>query len=331
MNDATDLYVATANGVLGVRDGEARPLGLEGKGLVRWLEIDRAEPDRLYAATDGDGVWRSDDRGRSWSERNAGLRYKHAFCLAQHPGTGDLYVGTEPAAVFRSADGGDTWSEFDSLRRLPERKDWTFPGPPYIPHVKCLGLSASDADVIFGAVEEGWLIRSRDGGASWDNIKDGTEFDSHTVTVLPDDPAIVVSTSGQGAWRSTDGGRSYARSDDGIAYRYLTHIAVHRDRPRTLFTAGTEVRPPHWRRPGGPGAHFYRSEDAGASWRRLGGGLPDRIDAAPRAVAGHPGDPDTVFIGLDDGAIWMSDDGGDRFRKIIDGLPSVLGIRAAAR
>ncbi len=329
MSDATNLYLATANGVLGVRNGEARPLGLEGKGRVRWLIIDCADPGRLYAATDGDGVWRSDDGGRSWTEKNSGLVNKQAYCLAQHPITRDLYVGTEPAAVFRSTDGGETWSELDSLRRMAERKDWTFPGPPYIPHVKCLGLCASDADVIFGAVEEGWLIRSLDGGRSWDNIQDGTEFDSHTVTVLPDDPAIVVSTSGKGAYRSTDGGRTFARSDDGIAYRYLTHVAAHAGRPRTLFTAGTEVSPPHWRRPGGPGAHFYRSDDAGASWRRLTGGLPERLEAAPRAVAGHPDDPDTVVIGLDDGDIWMSDDGGAEFRRIVGGLPPVLGICAA--
>lgn len=331
MSDKTDLYIATANGVLGVRGNEARKLGLEGKGRVRWLLVDRAEPDRLYAATDGDGVWRSDDGGRSWSEKNTGLVNKQAFCLAQHPASGDLYVGTEPAAVFRSSDGGETWAELDSLRRMPERVDWTFPVPPYIPHVKCLGLCAADPDLIFGAVEEGWLIRSADGGASWDNIQDGIEFDSHTVTVLPDDPDVVVSTSGKGAYRSTDGGRTFARSDDGIAYRYLTHVAVHPDRPRTLFTAGTEVPPPRWSRAGGPGAEFYRSDDAGATWRRLNGGLPERIAAAPRAVAVHPDDADTVFIGLDDGEIWMSADGGAGFQRLVEGLPPVLGICPAPR
>lgn len=328
MTGRAELYVATAEGVMAVRDGEARPLGLDGKGRIRWISVDCTKPGRLYAATDGDGVWRSDDGGRSWAEKNTGLLNKQAFCLAQHPVTGDLYVGTEPAAVFRSSDGGETWCELDSLRRLRERKDWTFPGPPYIPHVKSLGLCPSDADVIFGAVEEGWLIRSTDGGGSWDNIRDGTEFDSHTVTVLPD-PAIVVSTSGKGAYRSTDGGRSFARSDEGIEYRYLTHVAVHPDRPRMLFTAGTEVPPPYWRRPGGPGGQFYRSDDAGGTWQRLTGGLPPRIDAAPRAVAGNPQDPDTVFIGLDDGDIWMTTDGGESFGKLASGLPSVLGICVA--
>ena len=322
------LLLATENGVfLAEANGAgyaARPLGLE--GVVRWIVTDPSDPRRAWAATERAGVWRTDDGGRSWAEKNAGLVYKHTLSLARHPATGDLYAGTEPACIFRSTDGGDSWVELESLRRLATREDWTFPGPPFVAHVRGIGLSPSDPRVIFGAVEEGWLVRSTDGGESWVNIKDGTEFDSHTVTVLPDDGKTVVSASGHGLYRSVDGGETFAQSDAGIAHPYLINVAVHPDRPRVLFTAGAEVPPPNWRRPEGAGAGFYRSADGGESWARLTGGLPDRIGPAPRSIAVDPASPETVFIGLNDGALWASRDGGEEFSRIASGLPPILGI-----
>ena len=326
---ATSLFIATGNGVFRAEPNgaghEVRAVGLEGKGMVRWVLADPSRPGRMWAATERAGVWRSDDCGNSWAEKNEGLVYKHTLSLALHPKTGTLYVGTEPACIFRSADGGDSWVELESLRRLATRKDWTFPGPPYVAHVRGIGLSPSDPDIVFGAVEEGWLVRSRDGGESWVNVKDGTEFDSHTVTVLPDGET-VVSASGHGLYRSADGGETFARSDEGSAHPYLINVAVHPDRPNVLFTAGAEVPPPGWRRPEGAGAGFYRSADGGESWTRLTGGLPERIGPAPRSIAVDPGSPETVFVGLNDGEIWATRDGGEGFSRIASGLPPVLGI-----
>ena len=324
----TPLMLATGDGVfLAEPNGGGyafRKLGLD--GVVRRILADPSDPGRAWAASERAGVWRTEDGGESWTERNRGLVYKHALSLALHPATGELYVGTEPACIFRSTDGADSWTELESLRRLPTRRDWTFPGPPFVAHVRGIGLSARDPQTIFGAVEEGWLVRSTDGGESWINITQGTEFDSHTVTVLPGDGGIVVSASGHGLYRSADGGESFARSDAGIAHPYLIDVAVHPDRPRVLFTAGAEVPPPGWRRPEGAGAGFYRSADGGESWTRLTGGLPDRIGPAPRSIAVDPASPATVFVGLNDGQIWASQTGGDDFVPVLSGLPPVLGI-----
>jgi len=58
----------------------------------------------------------------------------------------------------------------------------------------------------------------------------------------------------------------------------------------------------------------------------LTGGLPDRIGPAPRSIAIDPADPDKVYIGLNDGEIWATGDGGDNFSRLAEGLPPVLGI-----
>jgi len=320
------LHIAEATG----NEYRSRPLALQGKGAVRSpVVIDRTDRRCLYAATCRGGMHRSEDSGQTWREINDGILYKETWCVVQHPKTGELFVGTGPSSVFKSADGGDHWVDCERLRDLPETIDWTFPRPPHVSHIKGLALSPDDPMVILGAVEEGWLIRSQDGGKSWRNIKEGVEFDAHSVAVMPDDPAVVIVTSGQGVYKSTNGGDSFVDSSRGLDCRYMAQLVCHPARPKVLFSAAAAVPPPLWRRPEGAQSAFYRSENQGESWERMSGGLPDNFTAAPRATAGDPEEPNAFFVGMTDGTIWLSQDGGESFRQILGGLPSVSSIRVA--
>ena len=319
-----------ANAPSSERIGEVKPLGLAGKGFIKAVVQDHKVATRLYAATSAEGMRRSDDAGSTWREINTGILYRHGFSLAQHPVTGALYFGTEPASVFKSSDYGETWTLCAGLQKLKERIDWTFPNPPHVAHVRGLGLCVSEPNVVFGAVEEGWVVRSLDGGETWRCLKTGSHFDAHSVTVMPDAPRVVIETAGHGAYRSDDGGETFADANVGLDHTYLAPLAVHPERPAVLFTAGAEVPPPGWRRPEGPGCGFYRSDDQGKSWTRLAGGLPpDIAKAAPRAVVGDPADADGVYIGLTDGTVWATHDGGERFVKAFEGLPPVQGLTVA--
>ena len=126
-----------------------------------------------------------------------------------------MFVGTGPASVFKSTDSGDHWTFCEQLHKLPETIDWTFPNPPHIAHVKGLALSRDDPNIVLGAIEEGWLIRSKDGGETWTTLKTGTEFDSHTVKVMADNPSVLLSTSGDGIFRSEDLGDHFVPADEG--------------------------------------------------------------------------------------------------------------------
>lgn len=311
----------------GRQENAPRSLGLAGHGGIRsTIVVDNENPERLYAVTGRDGVWRSDDAGTSWSPRNRGLMYKECWSIAQHPRTGDIYVGTGPATIFRSTDRGENWAELRACRMMASVRQWSFPGPPFLAHVKAISLYPDDPSLIFAAVEEGWLLRSEDGGESWENIKDGPDFDSHTANYMPNDPKIVVSTSGKGAFRSKDGGDTFADASAGLDRKYMVGIAVHPSAPRRLFTTAAEVPPPFWRRPEGASAAFYRSDDQGESWQRVTGGVPEFFHPAPRCVASHPEDPDQFFVGMTDGTIWASDDGAHSFHQILEGLPPITAL-----
>lgn len=328
------LLIGTANGAFRaeMNGGEPRveALGLDDVGGLRCpLVVDCHDPNVLFAGTVSAGVLRSDDGGRTWQAMNDGLSKLEIWWLEQHPVTGDLWAGTSPASMFKSDHGGKHWRECDQVQALPRVPEWTFPNPPHIPHVKHISLRAEDPSDILAAVEEGWLIRSRDGGATWQNLTEGTEFDSHTAYFMPDDPRVIISTSGSGVYRSEDGGASFAASDAGLDRRYMAHLVVNASRPRTVFTAAAAVPPPGWSRPEGAHSAVYRSLDQGRQWARLTGGLPEDLPAAPRAVAGDPSDAETVCVGMTDGTVWLTEDGGESFRPALKMPTPSAGLRAA--
>ncbi|HLY66616.1 MAG TPA: exo-alpha-sialidase, partial [Chloroflexota bacterium] len=278
----TVLYVGTGYGLFKAEGNgqgyKTTPLGLEDAGGMRCpVMIDKDDPKRLYAGTTRGGMLVSEDSGQTWRAINNGLDKKEIWWAAQHPKTGDLWAGVSPSAMYKSSDRGASWTECEQLQSLPTIKEWTFPQPPHISHVKHLSLREDDPDHVMGAVEEGWLIRSTDGGHTWENLRNGCEFDAHTVYYMPDNPNVVISTSGQGVYRSEDGGDSFTKMEAGMDRRYMTHLVVHPDRPNVMFTAAAEVPPPGWLRPEGGNSAFYRSDDQGHSWRRLTGGLPEHI------------------------------------------------------
>jgi photosystem II stability/assembly factor-like uncharacterized protein len=330
------IYVGTMDGAfLAERDNggyKTRSLGLQGKGAIRSpILIDREDSKRLFAVTSKTGVFRSEDGGATWVERNEGIISKEGWSVAQARQTGTIYVGTGPVMVFKSTDGGDTWEDCEHLKTLPETKDFTFPGPPYIAHVKSLAVHPDNPDVVFGAVEEGWLIRTLDGGKTWACVQEGTNFDSHSVSFIAGVPDVVLSTAGRGFYRSDDRGEHFTECVDGLEQRYLAQVVVHPSRPDVLFTAGASVPPPFWRRPEGAASGLYRSESQGKRWERLTGGLPEHIKPAPRATAGDPEDPNAFLVGLTDGTIWESNDGGEAFACVAEGLPQIGSLRVTHR
>jgi len=330
MDEIRTLYISTERGLMrGRLNGtleDVRPIGLERYGRAWSVVADHRNPRRLYVGTTRGGVFRSDDAGETWAKKSEGLYFQEVSCVVQHPSTGELFAGTRPASIFKSADYGESWVNLDGLHTLEGMEHWTFPHAPFFPHVKAIGLAERNPKLILGAVEEGWLVRSTDGGVTWANLTDGPEFDSHSVYSMPDRENVVISTSGKGVYRSENGGDEFVPANDGLNSRYLAQLAFHTERPQILFTAGAEVPPPEWRRPEGARPQFYRSENQGRSWQALSGGLPNDLRAAPRVVAGDSAVPGWVMVGMQNGEVWLSRDFGESFRRIASGLPAVFGI-----
>src|SRR5581483_9891165 len=207
------LYIGTARGLyVGEPDGpsyRARFAGLDGMGLMRArVAVDVDDARCLYAGTTRGGMFRSENAGASWQEINRGIVYKDVWSIAQHPTTKRLFVGTSPADVFWSEDRGESWHECAELQQIPTTKGWTGPLPPHVSRMKTLGL-ADDPSYIYGAIEEGWAVRSLDGGETWQQLSDGFDHDGHAITLLRTNPRTVIATGGKGIYHSEDGGDTW--------------------------------------------------------------------------------------------------------------------------
>lgn len=326
------LYLGTADGLYrAVSNGEGYDLtciGFQGQSAFRAAPlIDKDDPRTIYAGSTRSGMHRSRDAGTTWQEIDNGLAYKEIWSLAQHPKTGTLLVGTCPTDVFVSNDRGDSWEECAQLQRLPTTKAWTGPVPPHVSRLKWLALNADDPQRIYGAIEEGWTIRSLDGGKHWDQLDEGVGHDGHSIAVMPLNPSVVVASCGNGLFRSEDEGSHFVESNEGIGERRKytpAPLIQHPARPDVLVTAvacGPAARPD-----GGQTA-FIRSDDQGRSWQLSTQGLPaEPYVAVPRALAVVPEDPSSYFAGLTDGSVWASSDGGESWVQVMGGLPAVMAI-----
>lgn len=296
---------------------------------VRAILVDRHDHDRLYVGTNTEGVLRSVDGGATWCDASAGITYRNIWSLAQHPASGDLYAGSEPAGVYRSRDGGTTWEDLSGVRQLPDTRQWWFPLPPHVAHVRHIGLHPDDPDDLLCAVEDGWLVRSRDGGATWSQIR-GVHMDAHMVTFMPDDPSVVYVSTGNFGFRSVDGGETFVDARTGMDRGYMAGVVVHPDRPSVLLAAAAEP-PGAWFHGDGAKTALYRSEDAGVTWRPARRGLEEGERFGTWALVGDPGDPDRAYVGLFDGRIWGTDDGGQSFEPLHDLEAPILTMACARR
>lgn len=289
--------------------------------------IDANDPDLYYLATAASGVFRSFDRGQTWEEHNVGLTYKEVWVLEQHPLTGDLFTGSGPSSIACSRDGTEPWQMFDALTMSAFKSDWFCHVPPYHSRVRGIALSVKDPEVIIATIEEGWVVRSMDGGTTWENPREGVGQDGHSISFVPGSRDIVLGATGTGIYRSTDCAKTFNLVDSDSPY--VTQILTHPALPHTAYAIAGDNLPRYWKREEGAGTKVLRSGDGGETWTRLAKGWPAFVHAGCHGAACFDSeDPDLLAVGMSDGSIWLTEDGTE-FREVITGLPDVTSLSVA--
>src|SRR5215475_3864783 len=163
--------VASCPGLAHAVTGGWTNLGPGGGSYVYGIAFDPRSPQTLYAATSA-GVFKSADRGASWTAARDGLSQPVVWSLVLDPkNPNTLYAGT-PAGVFRSLDGALSWSS--SSFGIPDA---------VVFHV-ALGVT-SQGTSIYAVVFDNGIYRSVDGGVSWSRIQG---LPGHVVTAFAVDP-----------------------------------------------------------------------------------------------------------------------------------------------
>jgi photosystem II stability/assembly factor-like uncharacterized protein len=314
------LYAAAASAVTIVENGRVEP-ALQGRG-ARCLAVDPEDPDTLYVGTSDEGIFKSSDGGKSW-EGLSGVEHPRVTAVAISPVDGAVYAGTEPSSLFVSRDGGASWRELEGLKNLPSAPTWSFPPRPWTSHVRAISLSYADPSLVVTGIELGGVMRSPDGGETWQDQRPGAYADCHSLAAHPEDPGVIYEAAGGGFAESEDFGDSWSAADDGMDRRYVWGLAVDSEDPSLVYASAAS----------GPGrAHGVGFSDA-AIYRRRGGGrwetLLDGLAAFPYALATDPETPGALYAGLGDGALLRSPDTGASWDEVAR-TPAGLAALAVA-
>ena len=302
------------------------------------LSLDERDSTRMYAGTWAKGLWRSTDTGRSWEPAGDGIPHAEITAVAveragdSHPGV--VYAGTEPSTLSRSEDGGETWHELTALTDLPSATRWSFPPKPETHHVRWIEADPTVEGRLYVAIEAGALVRSTDGGDTWQDRVQGGPIDTHAAATHPAAGGRLYSAAGDGYFESDDGGESWSRPMDGLQHRYMVGVAVDPGDPDTVVVSGA-AGPYVAYRPSNAEAYMYRKSN-GQPFELAMEGLPDGQGTVASRLATHADEPG-VFYAANNHGLFRSKNGGmswkaleiawpdDVFRHGVDALVAFAG------
>lgn len=318
---ATTIYLTTGDGLAVIRrDKEGWRAEVRMEGLPTYcVEADPLMPERLYCGTFGRGLWRSDDGGDTWDPVGEGITYLEVMAVAvsaaeRVDGYGVVWAGTEPSAVFRSEDGGDTWHECRAIRDLPSSPTWSFPPRPWTHHVRWIAPDPNVPERVFVGIELGGVMRSLDGGATWEDRKDGGQHDAHHLRTHPWAPGRVYESAGGGYAESHDGGATWLRLDDGRSHHYCWGLAVDPADPETVVISA--ARGPFEAHNAQRAEATVYSKSAGQPWRESREGLPQPRGTRVYALASNASEPHVFYAATHSGSIYRSPDAGASWQRL---------------
>lgn len=169
-----------------------------GAGKTTGLAIDSANPLVMYAAKQGQGVYRSIDGGLSWQLGNSGLTDWITFDLDLHPRNPSILFLTTTSGVFRSVDAGANWEKLDTPTRTTE-----------------LDIDPTNPDRMIVTTGESGILRSLDGGESWQPINTGLGNVAAFVSIAiarDGSGTVYAGSSENGLFTSADYGDTWSQN-----------------------------------------------------------------------------------------------------------------------
>jgi len=256
-----------------------------------------SEPNVLYAGAQPASLFKSEDRGETWTMNDA--LYDHPQRGQWNPGAGGLtlhtilldptnpkrmYIAVSAAGCYRSDDGGLTWAPYNKNVRAD------FMGTNFPEFGQCV----------------------------------------HKMAMHPSNPNVIYQQNHCGVYRSDNAAEDWIDiGEDKLPSRFGFPIAVHPTDPKTIYIALEESD--QYRMSVDGKFSVWRSRDAGDTWERLMDGLPERAQLVVlrEAMATDSFEDAGVYIGTDTGQLFYTRDSGDSWELMADYLPPIQSVEVA--
>jgi len=180
-----------------------------------------------------------------------------------------------------------------------------------------LNVYAGVANAFMRPDKTGHVGIFRRGAASGDWQHVLSTVQAFTVFVHPKDPETVFAGTSDGVWRSTDRGATFQRTGFPDAQKEVWSFLVDSRDPKRVFAGASPI-------------DVYRSDDNGATWRRLPTpAIPEHCKGpfASRVMrlAQHPKRPDEIYAALEINGVMRSTDAGETWTDCSAGLIELAG------
>ncbi|MEO8601148.1 MAG: hypothetical protein ABI629_01090 [bacterium] len=209
------------------------------------LQIDPNDPQHIYLS-DRTALFVTEDGGASWARHATGAATSISALSIDPRDAQTLYAATYASGVSKSTDGGVSWTLVYRETRPDPYRD----------------MAIDDATGTVFALFSDRVLRSRDGGATWQSVlsTSGGDDTLQDIAVAPTSPSTLLVAGFQGLRVSHDGGVQWALAGLPDAQGNVFALAVDPSRARTVYAL--------------VGATPYRSDDGGDSWQPAGEALP---------------------------------------------------------
>lgn len=320
---------------------------------------------RLYASTLSNGVFISDDRGRTWKNSNRGLHIRKVWTVEADPKEdGLVYAGTHYGHLFKSSDSGESWKEVTGLHNAPLRNEWGIDWD-----YGTIGLAIHTVMVDPEVKGKVYIISSgggpyltNDGGETWELLRTGVNLScpkakddlgweaaseeerikEHLENVHKCSHKLAISRTIQGTLFQQNHCGIFASTDSGshwedisispeIRHGFATTLLENGKNSLFVVPAYQEKCQKHNSCILGP-LEVYRSDNSGKSWVNASNGLPKEThtgvlrDSMTHDFGINPG----VYFGTTTGDVFASADQGNSWQRIADGLNRVQGVSAVS-
>lgn len=253
---------------------------------IQVVAVNPSNPEIIYAAKSGTGIFKSEDAAESWQWLNPGSMKMVFTELVVCQGNSDvLYAATVDSGVCKSSDGGNIWRQLNS--GLPEM------------NITAIAVDPVNDAVIYAVTSSNGIYKSEDGGLSWNAKNTGvrTTRPPRDIAINPmNSNSVYAATQGDFILHSIDGGENWSRLRTGFFTFNFNIIAIHPQDTSLVFTVSD-------------GGGIYRSKDSGTNWELIVEGL---TSLNIQSLAVHPRDTNILIISTASG-FFKSLDSGDKW------------------